>query len=135
MNPHLYKKRKGGPATMKKVLAFALHVFVAMAVSTVLGGLLLILLNNKLGKLKNPWFDVPYSPVFWGSAFLLGLLLSRVIRSPSAKWVWLVGVFWLALVAVGNVNAYDPHLPRQSDHSGKFQAGFRHDCRRGKLAA
>jgi len=93
---------------MKKGLAFAVHVFVAMVVSTVLGGLLLIVLTSRLGKLKNPWFDVPYSPLFWGSAFLLGLLLNRVMWSPSAKWVWIVGVFWLILVAVGDINAYDP---------------------------
>ena len=93
---------------MRKELAFAVHVFVAMVASTILGGLLLIIASRLLGKSRSPWFDVPYSPLLWGLAFLVGLLLNRPMRSPSAKWVWVVGVCWLTLLAASNIGAYDP---------------------------
>jgi hypothetical protein len=93
---------------MRKELAFAVHLIVAMVVSTALGGVLLIILSHWLSNAKNPWFDFPYSPLLWGSAFLMGLFLNRAMRNPSAKWVWLVGVSWLTMLAASNIRAYNP---------------------------
>jgi hypothetical protein len=95
---------------MRKELAFSLHVLVAMVASMVLGGVLLIITSPLLNKSKNPWFDFPYSPLLWGSAFLLGLLLNRFMRDASARWVWLVGACWLTLLVLGDIKSDNQRL-------------------------
>jgi hypothetical protein len=94
---------------MRKELAFVVHVFVAMVGSTALGGFLLIIASPLLAKSKNPWFDFPYSPLLWGSAFLVGLLLNRAMRNRSARWVWLVGASWLTLLVLGDIKSGNRH--------------------------
>jgi hypothetical protein len=97
---------------MKKAALFGLHVVIAMMVTMVVGGLMCVIVNSWLGKSKNPWVDVPYSPLLWGSAFLLGLLLNRIMLNDSAKWVWIVGLAWLIIFVASDIRAYDPRWCR-----------------------
>ena len=93
---------------MKGAVVFAAHALLAMLATVVVGGLMCVAVNSWLGKVKNPWFDVPYSPLLWGFAFLLGLFVNRVMPNRSARWVWIVGVSWLVLAGASNVRDYDP---------------------------
>jgi hypothetical protein len=88
---------------------FVLHALVAMPGSMLTGGFLfLIAFYPWVSKERNPWLDVPYSPIFWGTGFVLGFLLNRSMRNSSAKWVWLVGVLWLIVMGASEVRTYDP---------------------------
>jgi len=93
---------------MKGALIYVAHVLFAMIAVMVVGGLACVAANSWFGKAKNPWLDVPYSPLLWGLAFVLGLFVNRVMPNPSAKWVWVVGVSWLILTVAGDIRVYDP---------------------------
>ena len=92
---------------MKQAAIFVTHTLLAMVVTMAIGGLMCVTVNSWLGKVKNPWLDVPYSPLLWGLAFFLSLFLNRVMPSRSAKWVWVVGVSWLVIVGVRDVRFYN----------------------------
>jgi len=93
---------------MKKAAIFASHALMAMIVIMVVGGLICVIVNSWMGKSKNPWVDVPYSPFLWGLAFVAGWLVNHVLPTESAKWVWVVGVAWLLLFATSDISAYNP---------------------------
>jgi hypothetical protein len=61
-----------------------------------------------VGESTNPLLDVPYSPLFWGTGLVLGFLMGNLTRSASARWVWIVGVSWLAWLLIGELVHYDP---------------------------
>jgi hypothetical protein len=93
---------------VKKTALFGLHVALAMVFAMIVGGMLCIMAGSWFGKSKNPWIDVPYSPLVWGSAFILGLVVSRFLRDPSAMLVWAVGVAWLILLMASDSRGYNP---------------------------
>jgi hypothetical protein len=94
--------------SMKEAAVFAAHVLVAMLATMIVGGLMCVAVNSWLGRVRNPWFDVPYSPLLWGFAFVLGMFVNRLKPNRSAKWVWIVGVSWLIVAGASDVRIYDP---------------------------
>jgi len=92
----------------KGAVIFVAHVLLAMIATMVIGGLMCVTVGAWLGKARNPWFDVPYSPLLWGFAFFLGLFLNLIMPTHSAKWVWIVGALWLIVVGASDISAYDP---------------------------
>lgn len=96
---------------MKRVLQFTMHILIAMVLSMVLGSVLSVMfgpIGPSRTPSRNPWLDVPYSPLFWGSAFALGLLTPRYKSYRGATWVWVIGLIWLILFAISSTAAYDP---------------------------
>jgi len=93
---------------MKGAVIFVAHVLLAMLLTMLVGLLMCGTVGAWLGKTSNPWFDAPYSPLFWGFAFFLGLFLNRIIPTHSAKSVWIVGVLWLIFWGASDISAYDP---------------------------
>jgi hypothetical protein len=63
--------------------------------------------------------DVPYSPVFWGSALLLSFLVIRRTRDSSACWVGPMGLFMLAVLIGLSLPGYERsgYEIKQTDHS------------------
>jgi hypothetical protein len=53
-------------------------------------------------------FDSPYSPLAWGTALLVGLLVNRRTRNRSACWVWLLGVGWMGWMIFDALKLFDP---------------------------
>jgi hypothetical protein len=52
--------------------------------------------------------DIPYSPAFWGSGLLLGLIVNAFRRDRVACWVWVGGIAWLGLGVYGSVPSHNP---------------------------
>lgn len=52
--------------------------------------------------------DIPYSPLLWGTALLIGFVLNKRLRHHSACWTWLPGLCWLAIGILGTVSGHDP---------------------------
>ena len=100
------KKKNGLAAKMKQLAKFAVHCVLAMIGSTFFG---IMLAGSVAGSsAKNPWFDVPYSPFLWGSALLLGFVLTRLLKDESSRWVWMVGISWFVIVAESERRFYSP---------------------------
>lgn len=99
------QKTNGPPAKMKQLARFAAHCVLATMGSTVFG---MVLADLVAGVARNPWFDVPYSPFLWGSALLLGFVLTRLLKDESSRWVWMVGIFWFVVVAESERRFYSP---------------------------
>jgi hypothetical protein len=92
---------------------FGLHVILAMLVSTILGGLLCVLVGALVNHgTENAMLDAPYSPLLWGSAGVCGFFFSRKLPSKYSSWVWIVGVAWLLLGIVSDLQWYDPRWCR-----------------------
>jgi len=91
------------------------HLVAAMVASVIIGGVLAALVQHLIGDVgpKN-WTlhkvatDAPYSPLLWGSALLLGLVVNRRTRNRSACWIWVAGLCWLGLWIWDAVSIYDP---------------------------
>jgi hypothetical protein len=98
---------------------FALHVFVAMVISSlfivVAGAITGPLLEDAPSRLKSVVEGGGLlNPVVWIPGVVLGLfvnrLLNRVTRSRAAGcWGWIVGVVWLSLGILGAVRSYEAH--------------------------
>ena len=63
--------------------------------------------------------DVPYSPAFWGSALVAGLVQARKTRDRLTLWVGPLALLLLALLIVLSIPGYlhSPYEIAQSNHS------------------
>jgi hypothetical protein len=86
---------------------FVKHAAIAAIGCMVLG---LLLLNFLHIRAQGPHYftilfftDVPYSPVFWGSAFLVGFALNRESEDRVAYWLGPIALLGFALLIIGSV--------------------------------
>lgn len=91
---------------VKRAIIFFILQLSLIIGSTILGGIL----SGALSKLKPTvlWLQFPYSPLLWGTAMAVGFLVNRVLDSRPARWVWVLGLFWLGCFIVADVANYDP---------------------------
>src|SRR4029077_9878111 len=63
--------------------------------------------------------DVPYSPAFWGSAFVAGFARSRHVKDRLALWLGPIALVGYALLILGSVPGYlqSPYELAESNHS------------------
>ena len=89
---------------LHKVRRLAMHAGIAVVGGMILGVLLLGILHvNAVGPryfLILFFFDLPYSPAFWGSAFGLGFILNRKLRDSLAYWLGPIAVLLFAIMLV-----------------------------------
>jgi hypothetical protein len=97
-----------GEPTVKNVALFAVHAFIALAISMVAGFLLFAVVLPFVRGSKSALLDAPYTPLFWGTGLVLGFLTNNLTRNRYAKWVWVLGLCWLGLLLVDEVVHYDP---------------------------
>lgn len=86
---------------------FVKHAAIAAFGSMILG---LVLLNLVHVRARGPHYfailfftGVPYSPVFWGSAFLVGFALNRESEDKVAYWLGPIALLGFALLIVASV--------------------------------
>ena len=91
--------------TLPKVARVALHLGAALLLTMILGFIFSTVLHPS--GTVNPWFDPPYSPVWWGTAVALGAVMNRLVRDNSALWIWLGGAAWLSLWVLDSRTGYD----------------------------
>lgn len=107
---------KDGPTPdVKKGISYAIQVLVAMVGGVLLGGLpsAASVLFGRVGPehwmLFRILIDVPYSPLFCGSALLLGFWINRRRGDHCGQWVWVVGILWLGLGMISSYSPYKSH--------------------------
>ena len=90
---------------------FLVHAAVASIGCMILG---LVLLNFVHLTARGPHYflilfftDVPYSPAFWGSAFLVGFALNRDSEDKLAYWLGPMALLSLALLIVASIPGYE----------------------------
>jgi hypothetical protein len=92
----------------KDVALFVMHTFLAMVGSIVSGFLIFLIFKPLVGYSNSPLFDVPYSPLDWGSGLFLGFLVNNFSRNGYARWVWLIALLWLSFSLADEKLYYDP---------------------------
>src|SRR5208337_1962494 len=101
-------ERKGPSKLLSAAGSFLFHTFAAMIVSPFVAVIGYLIFENVLSHLKSvAEIGGIASPLAWGPAFVLGLLLNYVTRHRAACWVWLCGVAWLAAGIWDSVHLYD----------------------------
>lgn len=85
-----------------------MHTFLGMVGSMVFGFLIYATFAPAGGYSNSPLFDVPYSPMLWGSGLLLGFVVNNFCRNAYARWVWLIGLAWLGFCLLDEKTLYDP---------------------------
>lgn len=102
---------------------FLKHAAIAVVGCMILGFMLLNLVHIRA---RGPHYfailfftDVPYSPVFWGSAFLVGFALNRESEDKIAYWLGPIALLAFALLIVASVPGYEnsPYELALSNHS------------------
>ncbi len=93
------------PISMKAAGKFIVHLATALVGGMVLGFIFTQMLHPS--GTVDPRFDPPYSAMWWGAAFVLGVLANAVMEDKSAQWVWLVRVPWLIFWVSVSVIDYD----------------------------
>jgi hypothetical protein len=53
------------------------------------------------------FFDIPYSPAFWGSALMVGFVLNRKLRDSMAYWLGPVEVLLFAILILASIPGYE----------------------------
>jgi|GEM_PF-7014398 len=89
-----------------EILALFLHVPLAMAVGTLIGVVLRLIVGGLLGfRTQLPDLGV-FNPLLWGSSLFLGALINRRTHHRSAYWVAGVGCSYLLAVFLSDVSGF-----------------------------
>jgi FtsH-binding integral membrane protein len=119
--------------------SLVVHVVLAMFVSLAAGVVVSALIGSTLGRmggtllpasLSRLLFDVPYSPLVWGAALLLGFLVNRRMQSRSACWVGVIGVLALVLLVRWDVSSLE-----KSEYYRNYTKGHYWEYERDRLFA
>ena len=92
--------------TATKAARFSVHA-VAAIVGSFIAGFVVTEMIHPSGT-ANFWFDTPYGPSFWGTALVFGFCLNLAMNDNSAKWVWTVGLLWMAIWCGVTLTEYSP---------------------------
>lgn len=96
---------------LHKVRRLAMHAGIAVVGGMILGFLLLRIFHiNAVGPryfLILFFFDLPYSPAFWGSAFGLGFMVNRQRRDTMAYRLGPIAVLLIAIMILASVPGYE----------------------------
>ena len=83
----------------------------SMVIGLVLLGAVLVAIVLNSGphqsRLFQILFDVPYSPAFWLSAFVLGLIVNNLRSDRLACWIWIAGAIWLVVGMYRSILTYN----------------------------
>ncbi|MGH9529968.1 MAG: hypothetical protein ACRD2S_08640, partial [Terriglobales bacterium] len=97
---------------MQKQLSYFVHIVLALVVTVVLGGALCAVVGLFVWHSRSRLIDLPYSPLLWGTAFLLAFVLNRRAPAPAASRVWIVGLAWLAILVIASILTYHADIYR-----------------------